>query len=364
MQVAKRETAVIKIDSPVVLSKLLNPFKGLLQVTPLELELFETYSNWTEGARKGLNHDFKDKYDLVPQLFLLLAVVKRSLLAFLGILVLHLECPQVLVRGINELTTERVRDLYNYSFNHFDHTVQLVTKLLAKQEARNLGEYEVMETLYLQKFMLSVVWGVRMMKLVDLETLLGFMRLVRGARELMAMAEEMAPKTLDDCGGFETNDAKAPILPWFTPYFDAFGECEDPELETSLSIFRLLNNLWYEACSKNSDTPVCKMIMFANPSWFDGIYDENFLALSALNVWCSQILIIGFYFDRKTTMTYEYMQWYRDYNFTRFGRWYFEHERHLYNCVIENGLRVKEQELLAVFIDFEPEKYVSCQEML
>lgn len=311
-----------------------------------ELRLLHHYNRW--GDRY---HQLQDLRQLVlwkqvmPQMHMTSTLIKRCVFAFSGMLALADAAPHTLGLARVDDTAPAIAHLHRFAFASFDHQVQLTLALVRDLQNDTISPDHLGQLLVLTLFVMMVVGYLPLMPMVDFVRRQGdYISLLKGTKATHWQAYHRLKLPVLEYGmlpGLELPQYR--ILPLVLPYFDLVNNHQLTPLLIKPVVYQVLDTLSQAAWGclhQCTDIPLFRFFYAAPNSWYDLVYDQQFAALSLVNLLCALQLLVGYQFDRNHNMQMEYMEWYRRHNFGSYGQWRVATDEHLYEAVVTHKLRL------------------------
>ncbi|CAN3504059.1 hypothetical protein DICA1_F16446 [Diutina catenulata] len=358
----------------------LNSAPTNLGLSPFEFRLLHHFNFWGTPIYE-VSRDRQQRalwFDVLPSFILKSDLVKMSVFAYSGLLILGKHGPHVLL-GRNLLSRgdgESLATIYEFSNANLDHQMARISSWLPKLTRGELNT-EQATSLLLSSSMMFTVLARRpqtSMRLVNFETRENdFLSVARRVRETMSLCCPILCDTpskgiLPDITSFRDS----PTLPLFRKLLEDLENAPDHLMEgktnemdspntrerdmvTLVNSVNTFNNQVYSATKSNASVPLYRFFNFTDLNYFDLVYNQNFHALRILYVYAAHAMMIRFYFVRDVNIWVDYMRWFRNYNMEHFGKWFFPVDGQLYELVVVNGFEVHDPADLAHIDKFRNE---------
>lgn len=314
----------------------------------------------------------RDKYQLVvwnqvmPELLLNLELVKTSVIAFTGILLLREYGTNRVVHTFSNLLftgdeSGSLSSLYEFSVANFDKQVARINSMMPRINEGRINQEEAVEIMVSSRFMLKYIGGhpQKIMPLIDFNRRgHDFLSLIRGVMDTEHLcAPVLACSTFR--GFFLDNtmlDSAIPILPIYQKFLEELEELSSEEdgSETIACLRRAIatfNNQTFRVAKYNNDVPFFHIVAFLDSSFYELVYNQKLMALRLVNLYAAFLLLSDYYFDRDLNIWVDFMHWYHDFNFTTYGDWYYPWDASLYRLVV---VQKHEVDGFSAYANFDP----------
>lgn len=331
-------------------------FSSFGPFTPFELRLLECLDRKTLAyyANSRDPAHLYAVFEMVPELFGALELIKRSMYAYLLMLLIAESHPRLLL-GDSLGASEGVLQLHRFGFANYSLQVQQISLLMTRLTNGDITTQEVTFLLAATMFLMSIVGSgpSDSMPLVNFTTKKGDMlSLLRGIRETHRLAEPYAYSPMFDLYRKDDFPYPVPILPVFDHYIELYTqqaqiddfEFEPQKVEFMVLVLKQINRLVYISAHDNDDFEFFRVFTRGEPDWFDMVYDLNIMGLNCLYLMAAYCLGYSYYFVRQDNMFMSYMEWYKTYCFAQYGGWYFPADEAVYSLMVNKDYTFMEGE--------------------
>lgn len=308
--------------------------------------------------RRTRNFSGDDKHAMFGRIlfeeFPRLKNVRMGVVAYMGLIIVNNNNPELLCGAAKDSDPPPgIVAIFKHSIVKFNYIVNLVHQLLVKVASGEALQRDFTDFLILHTFLLLALWALPFLKIVDFDhSGNDFLSIIIGARHTLTtvfVSNQYLPILKWCLGIVEEYGGDTDILPWYRPYIDYIDHQSDENAAMYSSVFRALNHLWYRGCVTKFEVAVSRVLFFVESKFFKLVYDKDFLALTVLNLFVAQAELLGFETNHPGRISY--MEFYRQYNFDEFGRWFFEQDAHLYSVLIQKKFKRRTFEGL---FEFDP----------
>ncbi|KAA8903248.1 hypothetical protein DIURU_002535 [Diutina rugosa] len=329
--------------------------------TPFEERLLETLDR-TTLAYYANSRDPAHLYavfEMVPELFGMSELMKRSMYAYSSMLLIAESHPKLLL-GDSSDATEGVLQLHRFGFANYNLQVSQISLLMTRLSSGEITNQEVTILIAATMFLMSIVGSgtSEQMPLVNFTTGKGdFLTLLRGVRETHRMAQAYAYVPMFDLYHKDTYTHPVPMLPLFRQYNELYihhmqideFEFDAEQVEFMTGVLKLINRSVYLSAHDNDDLEFFRVFARGEPDWFDLVYDLNMMGLNCLFIMAAYCLGFNYYFVRHDNMWISYMRWYKTYCFAQYGGWYFTSDEPLYSLMVDKHYVFADMDQLVAF---------------
>ena len=323
-----------------------------LQLTPFESELTGFYQSFVSkffvpvaNHQQLLSHWAQLLLVMTDRLIL----VRRSLVAYLALLI-HKFAPHRQFCLLDQFTLLYTQMLANFH--------QAITTLKQVMAAALLLEGTIEKVLVHPDTVFAIlILGIfvvlflsrhphKLMPLLAFEEdgpLLHFMAIARGVRETIILwapslylsqyqtiYAELLGTTAPLLAGDHNADNIIPMLaPMFADLDDAYiPPAIKPTLQQSMQV---LNAQLHDLAQVRLNLELTKFLLRVPSEFFDLVFQKNFFALRIMFVFLCLLLLLEFWVLEQLNMWVDYLEWFRQYNFTVCDQWMYPHDRTLYD---------------------------------
>ncbi|CAN3499131.1 hypothetical protein DICA1_A01618 [Diutina catenulata] len=304
----------------------------------------------------------------MPDLLVTSELVKTSIFAYTGIMLLREHGPEQLEHKFSQLKFVKddcddcgsLSKLYEFSIASFDKQVGRINSMMPRLRDGILNQREAVEMVVSSRFMLKYIGShpQKIMPLIDLNRRSqDFLSLMRGVVETEQLCVPLVAGTMYRGFFFDDNimDYTIPTLPLYQMFLDELDDPligVDPEavpcLKNAITTF---NNQTFRVAKYNNDIPFFQIISFLEAGFHQLMYNQNLMALRLLNLFAAFSLLTDCYFDRDVNIWVDFMQWYYEYNQMMFGDWYYPWDASLYRLVV---VRKHKVDGFSAYANFDP----------
>lgn len=321
-----------------------------LGVLELDLKLLHYFSVWGfENYKMGKDPDLRVIWEKLPEMMITLDLVKRSVVSYLGMLLLKEQYPEFMdqIADCKDAGTDETSPqyLYVYLTRQFESLMSDIAQLVESIHTRDPTNAEATELIVGSKFMLMYIGSHpnRILPLVNFAERLGdYLQLIQGSRDTQYQLAPLLCNTVYRMFIFDDRiqECDIPILPTYEKFL---LELDDPMVEVDgddvvdaiRNAILSFNNQVYRTARYENQVPLYQILLYCTPNFFQAVYDQNLMALRLINLYSAFVLLTGCYFNRHTNIWVDFMNWYKLYNQKMFGDWYYLWDASLYRLMVE-----------------------------
>ncbi|CAN3352868.1 hypothetical protein DICA1_A02190 [Diutina catenulata] len=307
-----------------------------LNISTFELKMLSYLNEWTYRQY----HDSLDVEQVavwntvMSELFFSSELVRHSLFAYAGMIILQEYAPNLLIDDGSEASTALV-SVRDYSTQLFSYQLQRLGEITVKLSQGEASGHDAATNVVSSALMFSIVGAhPSMMPLVD-HNGRDFIHLIRGMGESLQLCYPILKDTYMRL--FFENDvvdtSGIPNLPFFQQIL-RYLEFTPPEEEVreclELCIY-LMDRQLFECYTKRAEIPFYRFLLQTPEPFWDLVYRREPWALAIANVYSSYALMFKFYFHRQHNMWSGFMRSYKSDGHNWLGPW----EADLYELVVE-----------------------------
>ncbi|CAN3359992.1 hypothetical protein DICA4_D20472 [Diutina catenulata] len=335
----------IELDCPIGSSPILrrlNSVASQMGLSIFEYRLLHFFDLWAQGHYNASRFDPQKIIwtQVVPDLFMTSELVKRSIFAYSGMLLLNHHNPNYLLGNPIADDDPSLPVVYQQSIAHFNHQVSEIGRLTQELQAGICSPQNSAALVMSSSFMFFIIGfhPLRMMPVVDFVNCKNdYISMVQGLNETITVARpliELTPMRVI----FTKNLDPAPyVLPLYQRFLDFLGNpiCNDVDKEYLTEAIYCLNDHVYRCVDSNSELPIYGFLVHGKPQFYRLVYQKHPVALGIIYMYCAHAMMVKFYFIRTMNIWVDFIEWYKSQQESNYGGWYFPWDGPLYRLVIE-----------------------------
>ncbi|KAK6462077.1 hypothetical protein DFJ63DRAFT_141186 [Scheffersomyces coipomensis] len=109
------------------------------------------------------------------------------------------------------------------------------------------------------------------------------------------------------------------------------------EFNTMYEGLEVLHSCIYKSRMDGYSVPLLKWLSLLTTQFYDLIYSKNFYSLRILYVCACLVTMFKFQNYKESTIWVDFMNWYKEYNYEKYGGWKYNMDKSLYDIVCDGG---------------------------
>lgn len=333
----------------------LNSIENQLGVSLFELSILE---NFARKGEKYIHSGHKQQtyvWEVVlPELILLLELVRAGVYAFLGMEIVSEKCPHLLLDPETIPSPDCLVRLNQFSHASFGSLINRIGGLMSQLTTRTISLPSLVELLVASTLMLSVIEYKQMLPLVDfgpnrhdyLLVLLGYLNTKLMSRPFFegtpVFSLHYSPLILETA---------LYTIPLIQRYFHELRHLQQDEATQLTQLFGYFNDLLIMCAKSKLEMPFHVVFRRYGKDFFHLVYEKDILGLTLLNFIAVISLMFKNYYNQHQNMYIDYMRWYHKHNLEEYGGFKFAVDKAWYSLMVEKKI---EPPGLIGLLNFDP----------